>query len=88
MSDAIAFADGYREFSPNTDRRWWQFWKPRKVFGPLVPYLPKGWELWDDEQARAIMARPDVIYPLIINRSDEPTAIGTYIQWAPRDSDG
>lgn len=49
--------------------------------------IPEGWEIWDDDQARAIMARPDVIHPLIINRSDERAPIGMYIQWAPRVSD-
>lgn len=23
---------------PNTERRWWQFWKPRWVIGPLQRY--------------------------------------------------
>lgn len=83
MSGAILFVDGWFEFVPNPDRRWWQFWKPQQVAGPMYPYAPKGWEIWDDEQARAISARPDVSHPLIINRSDPRTPIGTYIQWAP-----
>lgn len=87
MSDAILFADGYREWVANPDRRWWQFWKPKDVLGPMrsyVPRIPDGWELWDDEEGRVVASRLDVIHPLIINRSDPTAPIGMYIQWAPR----
>lgn len=47
------------------------------------PEMPEGWELCTDEEAGAITARPDLLHPLIINRSDPRAPIGMYIQWAP-----
>lgn len=29
---------GVRTAVPNTDRKWWQFWKPKFVLGPLQRY--------------------------------------------------
>lgn len=45
-------------------------------------FIPKGWELWLDDEGNPV-ERAGALYPLIINRSDPRTPIGTYIQWVP-----
>lgn len=32
---------GVRTAVPNTARRWWQFWKPKYILGPLQRYRVK-----------------------------------------------
>lgn len=59
-----------------------QFWKAATI--PVEgTTIPEGWELWVDDDGNPI-ERPGALHPLIINRNDPRTPIGTYIQWAPR----
>lgn len=30
--------EGMHQMVPNPDRKWWQFWKPAKILGPLQRY--------------------------------------------------